>query len=169
MDFSCKISKRRRSHNHDSNPFFNCNSFRTHQVGTPTSNLPNLVGHFTFHTAFISRQKWTKNAYLCQIFLPKRGQLSPFCIRIAWQHRSLPKIWILPPCFDSDGQSVAADESGVVNLLILGISCSFTGTLPYQNERAVAPTDFMIRGKNYFSQSKRKYIKYIFTIFLILP
>ena len=45
---------------------------------------------------------------------------------------------ILPPCFDFDGQSVAADESGVVNLLILGISCSFTGTLPYQNERAVS-------------------------------
>ena len=85
---------------------------------------------FTFHTVFISRRKWTKNAYLCQIFLPKRGQLSPFCIRIAWQHRSLPKIWILPPCFDSDGQSVAADESGVVNLLILGISCSFTRNTP---------------------------------------
>ena len=41
-----KFSKRRRSNNHDSNPFFNCNSFRTHQVGTPTFNLPNLVGHF---------------------------------------------------------------------------------------------------------------------------
>ena len=75
----------------------------------------------------------------------------------------------MPPCFDFDGQSVAADESGVVNLLIQGISCSFTGTLPYRNERAVAPTDFMIRDKNKFSQYERKYIKYIFTVFLTLP
>ena len=41
--------KRRRSNNHNSNSFFNCNSFRTHQVGTPTFSLPNLVGHlFSF-------------------------------------------------------------------------------------------------------------------------
>ena len=125
-----KISGRRRSNNHDSNPFFNCNSFRTHQVGTPTSNLPNLVGQFTFHTAFISRQKWTENAYLCQIFLPKRGQLSPFYIRIAGQNRSQPKFEFYRPVLTLMDSLYLLMSQGVVNLLILGISCSFMRSTP---------------------------------------
>ena len=130
MDFSCENFRKKTKYNHDSNPLFNRNSFRTHQVGTPTFNLPNLVGHFTFHTAFISRQKWTKNAYLCQIFLPKRGQLSPFYIRIAGQNRSQPKFEFYRPVLTLMDSLYLLMSQGVVNLLILGISCSFMRSIP---------------------------------------
>ena len=38
--------KKKKKSKLDSNSIFNCNSFQTHQVGTPTFSLPNLVGHF---------------------------------------------------------------------------------------------------------------------------
>ena len=57
-------------------------------------------------------------------------------------------------------------SQGVVNLLIQGISCSFTRTLPYQNERAVAPTDFYGKRQKPFSHIGRTLIKYILTMFV---
>ena len=85
---------------------------------------------FTFHTVFISRRKWTKNAYLCQIFLPKRGQLSPFYIRIAGQNRSQPKFEFYRPVLTLMDSLYLLMSQGVVNLLILGISCSFMRSIP---------------------------------------
>ena len=133
MDFSCRISKRRRSNNHDSNPFFNCNSFRTHQVGTPTFNLPNLVGHFFFllstQSSFLDENERKMPTYV-RFFYQKGANFHLFVSGLHDNIGACPKFEFYRPVLTLMDSLHLLMSQGVVNLLILGISCSFMRSTP---------------------------------------
>ena len=99
MDFSCKILRRRRSNNHNSNSFFNCNSFQTHQVGTPTFSLPNLVGHFFLlftQSSFLDENERKMPTYV-RFFYQKGANFHLFVLGVHDRIRAKPKFEFYRP------------------------------------------------------------------------
>ena len=127
-----KFSGRRRSNNHDSNPFFNCNSFRTHQVGTPTFNLPNLVGHFfllSTQSSFLDENERKMPTYV-RFFYQKGANFHLFLLGLHDKIGAKPKFEFYRPVLTLMDSLYLLMSQGVVNLLILGISCSFMRSIP---------------------------------------
>ena len=132
MDFSYRILRRRRSRNHDSNPFFNCNSFQTHQVGTPTFSLPNLVGHFFLlftQPSFLDENERKMPTYV-RFFYQKGANFHLFVSGLHNKIGAQPKFEFYRPVLTLMDSLYLLMSQGVVNLLILGISCSFMRSIP---------------------------------------
>ena len=127
-----QILRGRRSHKHDSNSIFNCNSFQTHQVGTPTFSLPNLVGHFFLlltQPSFLDKNERKMPTYV-RFFYQKGANFHLFVSGLHDNIGACPKFEFYRPVLTLMDSLYLLTSQGVVNLLILGISCSFMRSIP---------------------------------------